>query len=141
MAKFISVSELSSTQRVPTLLQCELLYSDGDGTYQVPLKAGTQVHKLSVMVTTAFGSTTSISVGRSSGAVDDYLTDAALNPDSVDTIPLASAIGPFIASDEFVTVTFSKGNATAGRLLLFIELSQVQNEGIQPTATGAAPAA
>lgn len=141
MAKFINVSELSTTQRVPTLLQCELLYSDADGTYQVPLKAGTQVHKLSVMITTAFGSSTTITVGRSSGAADAYLDSATIDPDALDTIPLASAIGPFIAADEFVTVTFAKGNATAGRLLLFIELSQVQNEGIQPTATGAAPAA
>jgi len=137
MAKFISVSELSTTQRVPTLLQCELLFSDADGTYRVPLKAGTQVHKLSVMVTTAFGSTSTISVGRSSGTATAYIAD--VDPDAVDTIPLASAIGPFIAADEFVTVTYAKGNATTGRMLLFIELSQVQNEGIQPTATGLAP--
>jgi hypothetical protein len=149
MAKFPTSAGTFAMQRTPSLIQCEILATDASGTYQIPIAAGTQIHKVAVCVTQAFARTggdadATMTIGRSTGAADAYFTNAAIALGTPDTAPAVSALAPFIpatsqvSTGEYINVVFTKtnGTPTAGRILIFVELSNVINDGILSTASG-----
>lgn len=168
MSKFVNVSQLSTTQRVPTLIQCEVLAGDASATFRLPIAAGSQIHKVSYMITRPFAvsagtvSTATLTVGRASAegnTAADYTATAYFNLSAANlfnsgnpnTAPQVSSAAPFVSAfdtalsgaatpiacgDEFLTVVWSQSNAALGRILIFVELSQVPNDGIEPTRDG-----
>lgn len=161
MAKFVNVADLSATLRSPTLIQCEVLATDASATFQLPIKAGTQIHKVAVFVTKQFSGSPNMTIGRASAqgvtsasyGATAYFTNAAIALGTEDTAPNVSAVAPFVSfydatlaassvavGDEYLTVTWtSTGSSTAtGRILIYVELSHVLNDGILPTIDGLA---
>lgn len=148
MAKFPTSAGTFAMQRTPSLIQCEILATDASGTYQIPIAAGTQIHKVAVFVTQPFansgGNAALMTIGRSTGTATAYFDNDAIGLGVQDTAPAVSALAPFIpatsqvSTGEFINVVFTKttGTPTAGRILIFVELSNVLNDGILSTASG-----
>lgn len=148
MAYFPPAGEVIARTQTPTLVHFSLQYDDASGTYTIPLPAGTFVHEIGTFVSQAFttsGSNASLAI-QSNGASADYMatTDTVLQTiDTVTTLASgageASATGKYYATAttlDFVFVAASAG-ATAGKVIGWVLLSNVRNNGI-PAAAAAA---
>jgi hypothetical protein len=147
MAKFISVSEISTAARAVSIVHFEIQYGDADATFSIPVKAGTFVHEAGVVTTTGFTSTSpSIKVGIS-GTLEGLIQAANVTLGSTSSgLPVVSSAaaantfryGLYFPTDSNILVTWVQGTGTktAGCLKGFIKLSNVQYDGILPPADG-----
>lgn len=145
MAYFPPAGEVIARIKAGTLVHFSLQYDDADGTYTIPLPAGTFVHNIGTFVSEAFttsGANASLAV-QGNGASADYMatTDTVLQ--TIDTVTtLASGAGeasatgkyyPTATTLDFVFVPAASG-ATAGKVIGWAKLSNVRNDGIPAAA-------
>lgn len=142
MAKFPGTAEVRTTALVPTLVHVEIDKADPAATYTVPVKAGTFVHSVGVVIKEAFnGAGCTLIVG--DGADDDgYLdtTDVAVATAATATVPTVKlsrnssnpyANGKYYAADDTIDFVFAPGTTpTTGKLKGFVIMSSVRNDGI-----------
>lgn len=142
MAKFPGTSSVRVSALTPAIAHIELTKTDTAGTYTVPVKAGTFVHAVGVVVTEAFnGSGVALKIG--DGTDDDGFldsTDIALGTAATGAVPAVKlakdggqpyANGKYYAVDDTIDFVFAPGtSATTGKLKGFVVLSSVRNDGI-----------
>lgn len=142
MAKFPGTAEVRVSALTPAIAHVELIKTDTAGTYTVPVKAGTFVHQVGVVVTEAFdGTGASLKVG--DGIVDTGFLDSAgiaLATAATGAVPAVKlsenggrpyANGKYYATDDTIDFVFAPGTTpTTGKLKGFVILSSVRNDGI-----------
>lgn len=135
---------------VSSMIAVELGYDDANGTYQVPVEAGTLVENVWGVTITAFNGTgASLNISDSDSASTYYLTNAnlALTVAATTTTPAiknASVTGAangygngkyYAAAGNinFVFVASTSGTPTTGRFLGFVKMFNVLNSGLTAT--------
>lgn len=156
MAKIINVAEISAAVRAASAVHFEVTKADvsptaaTEVTFKIPIKAGTFVHHVATAVTTAFnkggGAETLFSVG-DSGSASAFLATGDCAAHTVNTVAdsyLASTPikGKYYSADDYILLTLkSAGTLPAtqtGCIKGVVVFSQVQYDGILPTADGLA---
>lgn len=147
MAYFPGVDQVIAAIKSDTLVHFCLTYADASGTYTIPLPAGTFVHNIGTFVSEAFttsGSNASLEIGDGDGA-SGYMatTDTVLQ--TIDTVVTlasgageAKATGDYYPTDDTLDFTFvaATAGATAGKVVGWVRLSNVKNDGIPAAAAG-----
>ena len=142
MARFPGVGEIRVDARSLTVVHFQLNYNDVAGTYRIPVKKGTFVHTLGVVVQEAFnGTTPTVKIG--DGDDDDgYLDSADIAPATAGSVTVPAvkltedggnpyANGKYYATEDTVDVVFSPAaDGSTGILKGFIVLSNVYNDGL-----------
>ena len=156
MAKIINVAEISAAVRASSVVHFELTKADLSSvvstavTFKIPVKAGTIVHHIGTNVTTAFNTGGSnqvtLAVG-DSGSATAFLTTTdtgvqTLNR-AMDTYLATTPIkNKYYAADDYILLTLTSPDAfaatPAGCVKGYIVFSNVQYDGILPTADGLA---
>lgn len=143
MATQFGVSaEYRASVKAPTIVHFELNYDAPAGTYTIPVKAGTFVHSVATVVTTAFNATTpALKCG--DGVDDDGYqdsTDIALATAATGAVPAIKlsrnssnpyANGKYYTADDTIDFIWSPGTSgTTGVLKGYVIMSSVLNDGL-----------
>lgn len=135
-------AEYRASVKAPTLVHFELNYDAASGTFTIPVKAGTFVHKVVTVVKTAFNATSpALTVGDGDDA-DGYLTsvNVALATAGTGTAPAVKdssgianpyQFGKYYAADDTIDFAWTQGTSgTAGVLKGYVVMSNVKNDGL-----------
>jgi hypothetical protein len=154
MAKFISSAEQSVTQRTGTVVHFEIKAADfpvsvaGQNVeFLIPIKAGTIVHEVGVILTENFndpGTITFMIYDTAAAGSNDYIPSQSIKTGAGTAVITSRTVsggdyptGKYYASDTNLTVRVvpNTGGATTGVLKGFVRTSNVKLDGIKASLT------